>query len=253
MGLLGAWMIIHWVLTRLGPRLVVWAAAGVLVAAVGASRLYLGVHYPSDVLAGWLLGAGWAVTVAVAVSLWEDHAAAPTAATTAPDRPWPRIALRSPVPDRGVSAVPADQPLPASCPRKNQAADAIPPDARVGRSPRRRSSTYSARLGTRTGDQPTRDRSGRRPRDLGHLLRLGALARASPGGDDQAVLGEQALALAGLPDAAARRFHRPGRCHPHYLFTRWCRFGLVWVVGTPRDSARLGAPVMMSQGRRSCG
>lgn len=115
MGLLGAWMIIHWVLTRLGPRLVVWAAAGVLVAAVGASRLYLGVHYPSDVLAGWLLGAGWAVTVAVAVSLWEDHAAAPTAATTAPDRPWPRIALRSPVPDRGVSAVPADQPLPASC------------------------------------------------------------------------------------------------------------------------------------------
>jgi undecaprenyl-diphosphatase len=37
------------------------AAAIALVLAVAASRVYLGVHYPADVVAGILLGAAWAV------------------------------------------------------------------------------------------------------------------------------------------------------------------------------------------------
>jgi len=36
------------------------------VVLIGVSRMYLGVHYPSDILGGWLLSTGWiALTVAV--------------------------------------------------------------------------------------------------------------------------------------------------------------------------------------------
>lgn len=45
-------------------RRVVWVLAAVIVAAVALSRVYLGVHYPSDVIAGVALGTGWAIYVA---------------------------------------------------------------------------------------------------------------------------------------------------------------------------------------------
>ncbi len=46
---------------RLALRAYLLGLALVLTMMVGCSRVYLGVHWPSDVLAGWTLGAGWAM------------------------------------------------------------------------------------------------------------------------------------------------------------------------------------------------
>ncbi|MEP6833164.1 MAG: phosphatase PAP2 family protein [Gemmatimonas sp.] len=40
-------------------RAVLWVLTIVLILAIGTSRLYLGVHYLSDVLAGFLMGGAW--------------------------------------------------------------------------------------------------------------------------------------------------------------------------------------------------
>jgi undecaprenyl-diphosphatase len=40
-------------------------AAAVYTVMIGFTRMYLGVHYPSDVVAGWCLGVAWVVAVAL--------------------------------------------------------------------------------------------------------------------------------------------------------------------------------------------
>jgi membrane-associated phospholipid phosphatase len=52
-----------------GRALAAAVATALLVAGIAASRVYLGVHYPTDVAAGVALGAAWAVVVAVVLGL----------------------------------------------------------------------------------------------------------------------------------------------------------------------------------------
>jgi membrane-associated phospholipid phosphatase len=44
-------------------RIVIWSATAALVLAIGLSRIYLGVHYPSDVVAGYLAATVWVSTL----------------------------------------------------------------------------------------------------------------------------------------------------------------------------------------------
>jgi undecaprenyl-diphosphatase len=58
-------------------RKVFVAVPAVLIVAIGFTRVALGVHYLSDVLAGWLLGAAWLSVTAYAFRVWRREAGRP--------------------------------------------------------------------------------------------------------------------------------------------------------------------------------
>ena len=62
-------------------RAVLFAASALLVGLVGVSRVYLGVHYPSDVLAGISLGTAWALILAAGTAAAVARRKPPTSAS----------------------------------------------------------------------------------------------------------------------------------------------------------------------------
>ncbi|GAA2402706.1 phosphatase PAP2 family protein [Streptomyces glaucosporus] len=68
------WLVHLYTVRRAVRRAVLWAGA-VTVAGVGFTRVYLGVHWPTDVITGWLLGIAVA---AAAAALWHRHGTTPS-------------------------------------------------------------------------------------------------------------------------------------------------------------------------------
>lgn len=53
-------------------RVYLMVTAFALTLAIGFSRVYLGVHWPSDVVAGWSVGAAWALLMSLLASRLQD-------------------------------------------------------------------------------------------------------------------------------------------------------------------------------------
>jgi len=56
------------------PKIYLMSLAIFLTLLIGVSRVYLGVHWPSDVLAGWCVGSAWALLWWAVALLWSRRA-----------------------------------------------------------------------------------------------------------------------------------------------------------------------------------
>lgn len=66
-------------------RLLIIASTILLVTAIGLSRLYLGVHWPTDVIAGYAAGIVWLIASILSLEIWQEHRRARHTRTHAPE------------------------------------------------------------------------------------------------------------------------------------------------------------------------
>jgi membrane-associated phospholipid phosphatase len=71
---------------KFGRRLVIVGAAGLAAVIVAVSRVYLGVHWMTDILASWALGMMWLTLAAGAFLAWERYGPPPATARPLGDR-----------------------------------------------------------------------------------------------------------------------------------------------------------------------
>lgn len=67
-------LLVFWPALRGGARVAAVAGAAAMVLAIGFARIGLGVHFLSDVLAGYALGAAWVAALAWAFRAWRREA-----------------------------------------------------------------------------------------------------------------------------------------------------------------------------------
>jgi len=67
---IGTLVLLAWPSCSTLARAAMVAGAALWVGAVGATRIYLGVHWFTDVVAGWLVGATWLAVCVAAWSWW---------------------------------------------------------------------------------------------------------------------------------------------------------------------------------------